>query len=71
MGTLSNGMVLNELYDLQCRIKELEKENLDLRGRLNECYDFIHNMGNHQTLGNSERLSVLTSKFGIDEYPLE
>lgn len=56
---------------MQNRIKQLENENLDLRQRLNETYDFIHNLGNHQTTGNSERLTKLTQQFGVDEYPLE
>jgi len=78
--------VLNELYNLQNRIKQLEEENKDLRQRLNKTYEFIHNNGNpeykqdwdgvmagssHVTTSNSERLQLLTSKFGIDEYPLE
>jgi hypothetical protein len=99
------GIVLNELNNLQQRIKQLESENAelrygatytrileleainkDLRGRLNQTYEFIHNHGNpdyknqldwdgvateSHTTGNSERLNHLTRKFGIDEYPLE
>lgn len=80
--------VLQELYNLQGRIKQLEKENQDLRKRLDSVYAFIHNTGNASyapqdwdgvmktgtestTTSNSERLQLLTSKFGIDEYPLE
>ena len=78
---------LMELQKLQGRIKELEKENNELRHRLNATYDFIHHQGNPDyykkqqdwdgvtretyTTGNTERLDRLTRKFGIDEYPLE
>jgi len=75
-----------QINDLQNRIKQLEMENKDLRQRLNKTYEFIHNNGNseykqdwdgvmvsssHVTTSNSERLQFLTSKFGVDEYPLE
>ena len=33
----------------------LEKQNADLRQRLNETYDFIHNQGNTETTGNREK----------------
>ena len=77
----------NELKRLQEMVHELEKENKELRRRLNDTYSFIGNMGNPDyyknqkdldgvtmetyTTGNTERLDLLTSKFGIDEYPLE
>ena len=55
---------MERLHDL---IRSLESQNADLRQRLNETYDFIHNMGNSETLGDREvGTQLLTNEYRSD-----
>lgn len=55
---------MERLHDL---IRTLEAQNADLRRRLNETYDFIHNTGNAETLGNKEGgTQLLTNEYRTD-----
>jgi predicted nucleic acid-binding Zn-ribbon protein len=64
-----NGWLLKqEIKDLERQIKQLKEQNKQLEQSLLKSQAPVHV---HYTTGNSERLSGLDRKFGIDEYPLE
>ena len=52
---------LNRLHEL---VLQLEKENTDLRKRLDETYDFIHNTGNPEYFKKIENAQTCRCKGG-------